>query len=90
MAFPSGAAAVHRYSAQFFDLTPLSLFDRPVLELGRFAIDRQKGNSDVFSFSLGRGHAAGRKETCVVSVWMQFFCGHVAASTYRGLSLSLP
>ena len=46
--FPSGAAAVHGYSAQFFDLTPLSLFDWPVLKLGRLAIDPHKGNSDVF------------------------------------------
>ena len=51
--FPSGAAAVHGYSAQFFDLTPLSLFDRPVLELGRFAIDPHKGNSDVFRLAWG-------------------------------------
>ena len=46
--FPSGAAPVNGYSAQFFDLAPLFLFDGPVLELGRFAIDPQKVNSDVF------------------------------------------
>ena len=51
--FPSGAVAVHRYSAQFFDLTPRSLFDRPVLELGRFAIAPQKGISDVFRLAWG-------------------------------------
>ena len=44
---------MHGYSAQFFDLTPLSLFNRPVLELGRFAIDPQKGNSDVFRLACG-------------------------------------
>ncbi len=87
MAFPSGAAAVHRYSAQFFDLTPLSLFDRPVLELGRFAIDRQKGNSDVFSFSLGRGHAAGQKKHVSFLFVCSSFAGmqpqaHTAAFRY--------
>ena len=51
--FPSGATAVHGYSAQFFDLAPLSLFDRPVLELGRFAIDPHKGNYDIFRLAWG-------------------------------------
>lgn len=51
--FASGAAAVQGYSAQFFDLSPLCLFDRPVLELGRFAIDPYKGNSDVFRLAWG-------------------------------------
>ncbi len=35
-----------------FDLLPLAVFDRPVLELGRFAIDplqgNFRGNSDIF------------------------------------------
>jgi hypothetical protein len=51
--FPSGTAAVHGYSAQFFDLSPLRVFDRPVLELGRFAIDPQRGNSDIFRLAWG-------------------------------------
>ena len=36
--FPSGAQAVRGYSAQFFDLSPLASFDRPVLELGVLAL----------------------------------------------------
>ena len=36
-----------------FDLATLSLFDRPVLELGRFAIDPHTGNSDVFCLAWG-------------------------------------
>ena len=55
--FPNGAAAMQGYSAQFFDLSPLAVFDRPVLELGRFAVDpRQgnlRGNSDVFRLAWG-------------------------------------
>ena len=45
------------YSAQFFDLSPLTVFDRPVLELGRFAVDPLQGNlrenSDVFRLAWG-------------------------------------
>ena len=44
---------MHGYSAQFFDLSPLRVFDRPVLELGRFAIDPQRGTSDIFSLAWG-------------------------------------
>ena len=51
--FPNGAAAVHGYSAQFFYLAPLSSFYGPVRELGRFAIDLQKGNSDIFRLAWG-------------------------------------
>ena len=51
--FPSGAQAVRGYSAQFFDLSPLASFDRPVLELGRFGIDPQRANSDVFRLAWG-------------------------------------
>ena len=51
--FPSGTAAVHGYSAQVFDLSPLRVFERPVLELGRFAIDPQRGNSDIFRLAWG-------------------------------------
>ena len=42
--FRNGAAAMRGYSAQFFDLSPLTVFDRPVLELGRFAVDPLQGN----------------------------------------------
>ena len=41
------------YSAQFFDLSPLSLFDRLVLEFGRFAIGPHKENIDVFRLAWG-------------------------------------
>jgi putative hemolysin len=55
--FPNGAAAMQGYSAQFFDLSPLAVFDRPVLELGRFAVDPLqgdlRGNSDVFRLAWG-------------------------------------
>jgi len=51
--FPSGAQAVRGYSAQFFDLSPLASFDRPVLELGRFGIDPLRANSDVFRLAWG-------------------------------------
>ena len=51
--FPSGTAAEHGYSAQFFDLSPLRVFERPVLELGRFAIDPLRGNSDIFRLAWG-------------------------------------
>ena len=40
-----------------FDLLPLAVFDRPVLELGRFAIDplqgNFRGNSDIFRLAWG-------------------------------------
>ena len=55
--FRNGAAAMRGYSAQFFDLSPLTVFDRPVLELGRFAVDPLQGNlrenSDVFRLAWG-------------------------------------
>ena len=45
------------YSAHFFDLSPLGVFDRPVLELWRFAVDPLhgdlRGNSDVFRLAWG-------------------------------------
>ena len=55
--FPNGAAAMRGYSAHFFDLSPLAVFDRPVLELWRFAVDPLhgdlRGNSDVFRLAWG-------------------------------------
>ena len=44
---------MHGYSAQFFELAPLSSFDRPDLELRPFAIDPLQGNSYDFLLTWG-------------------------------------
>ena len=55
--FRNGAAAMRVYSAQFFAISPLIVFDRPVLDLGRFAVYSLPGNlrenSDVFRLAWG-------------------------------------
>lgn len=47
MGFSSGATIGASYSAQFYDLTLLSHYAQPMLELGRFCIHPDHPNADV-------------------------------------------
>lgn len=46
-AMQSGAEIGHSYSAQFYDLSALQAFDRPVVEMGRFCIQSDRIDPDI-------------------------------------------
>jgi L-ornithine Nalpha-acyltransferase len=45
--FANGQGIARSYSAQFYDLTPLASFARPMMELGRFCLHPDHSNPDI-------------------------------------------
>lgn len=53
MCLPDGAALQTSYSAQFYDLSPLSDFDGPMVEMGRFCLAPEVHDPDILRLAWG-------------------------------------
>ena len=53
MCLPDGAALHTSYSAQFYDLSPLSDFDGPMVEMGRFCLAPEVHDPDILRLAWG-------------------------------------
>lgn len=54
MVLPDGSGIADSYSAQFYDLSSLSAYDRPMVELGRFCVVPGAGDPDILRVALAR------------------------------------
>jgi putative hemolysin len=83
MDLPSGAAIGESYAAQFYDLSRLATYPRPMVELGRFCI--RPGTRDADVLRLAWGAIARIVDTACVG--MLFGCSSFAGTDpapYRG------
>ncbi|MBF9022726.1 GNAT family N-acetyltransferase [Rhodobacterales bacterium FZCC0069] len=53
MCLPDGASLHTSYSAQFYDLSPLSDFDGPMVEMGRFCLAPEVHDPDILRLAWG-------------------------------------
>lgn len=53
MCLPDGASLQTSYSAQFYDLSPLSDFDGPMVEMGRFCLAPEVHDPDILRLAWG-------------------------------------
>lgn len=82
MALSSGASIGRSYAAQFYDLSALAAFDRPMLELGRFCTHPDRTDPDILRIAWG----ALARQVDAGGVGLLFGCSSFAgtsAAPYR-------
>lgn len=80
LSLQSGAEIARSYSAQFYDLSGLSGFARPMVEMGRFCMHPQKHDPDILRLAWGTMTALVDRD----AVEMLFGC-----SSFRGTNAAL-